>query len=208
MKRYWITGVLLLAAVVGVAVYLGAVRANREPSPAARAVNQGTSAARHQRAFSLIDSHGSPVTDQFFRGDWLVVFFGFTHCEDICPTALLKLSAALEALGDPGRRVRVAFITVDPERDTPEVLHDYLQKFSPKFTGLTGTPEQIDAVEHTFRAYAEKQAATNEGSYAMNHSSSFYVLDPEGQFCRQISAETEVKDLAATLRRAMNLHAD
>jgi len=207
MKRRLITSVLLRAAAVGVAAYLSTMRVDRGRSPAARATKEDTRAAGRQRPFTLTDSRGSPVTDQFFRGDWLVVFFGFTHCVDVCPTALHKLSAALQALGDSGSQVRVAFITVDPERDTPEVLHAYLQTFGPSFIGLTGTPEQIHVVEQTFRVYAEKQPATVEGNYAINHSGSFYVLDPNGQFCRQISADTDIKDLASTLRRAMNLHA-
>jgi protein SCO1 len=164
-------------------------------------------ASERPRTFSLVDSAGATVSDRSFRGDWLIVFFGFTHCADICPTSLFKLSRALESLGDQGGHVRVAFITIDPKRDSPQVLKSYLKAFGPRFTGLTGSQEQIEAAERTFRAYSEKQADSGNGNYAMIHSTTFYVLDPNGNFARQISAEADIEDLAETLRRAMMPHA-
>lgn len=186
MKHRWLHGVLAVAVVFGIATYFGSTR-TEQPG----------------RAFALIDSNGARVTDRSFHGHWLIVYFGFTHCTDVCPVHMLKLSKALEVLGAQAAQVRVAFITVDPERDSAQVLHSYLRGFGPKFTGLTGTQPQIDAAEQTFRAYAEKRPAAADGSYAMNHSSSFYVLDPNGHFRRQISAEAGIPDLAATLRSAM-----
>lgn len=207
MKRWWFYGVLPVAGLVGVAIYLGSARVHLGPSAEPRTVGEAAPVSNRQRSFSLTDSSGTRVTDQSFKGDWLIVYFGFTHCVDVCPAALFKLSKALETLNDPGRHVRVAFITVDPDQDSPEVLHTYLQPFGSRFTGLTGTSEQINAAEQTFRAYAEKKTGTPGGNYAMNHSSSFYVLDPNGQFRRQISTEAGVEDLAATLRSAMSLNA-
>lgn len=207
MKGRWFYATLVIAAVIVVAVYLGSTGVNGGQSAQPAAVKDGPAASDRVRSFSLTDSRGTIVTDRSFRGDWLIVFFGFTHCADICPAALFKLSRALEALGDPAARVRVAFITVDPDRDSPQVLHTYLQAFGPRFIGLTGTQEQISATEETFRAYAEKQAKAADGGYGMNHSSSFYVLGPNGQFRRQISAESTIADLIASLRSAMSLNA-
>lgn len=206
MKGRWFYAAGGLAAVIVVAVYLGFAGGNHGMSARPAAVKEGTAASDRVRSFSLTDTGGTIVTDRSFKGDWLIVFFGFTHCADICPAALFKLSRALEALGDPAARVRVAFVTVDPDRDSPQVLHSYLQAFGPRFIGLTGTQEQISATEKTFRAYADKQAKAANGGYGMNHSSAFYVLDPNGRFRRQISAESTIEDLAASLRRAMSLN--
>jgi protein SCO1/2 len=207
MTGRWFYAAGGLAAGIVVAVYLGSAGVNRGQSPQPAAVKDGPAVSDRVRSFSLTDSGGTIVTDRSFRGDWLVVFFGFTHCADICPAALFNLSRALEALGDPAAHIRVAFITVDPDRDSPQVLHTYLQAFGPRFIGLTGTQEQISATEETFRAYAEKQAKRADGDYGMNHSTAFYVLDPNGQFRRQISTESTIADLTASLRSAMSLNA-
>ena len=197
----------VIAITVGVVVYCGSAVTNRGQTAQPAAVQEGPAASDRLRSFALTDSSGSVVTDRSFRGDWFVVFFGFTHCVDICPAALFKLSKALEALGDPAARVRVAFITIDPDRDSPQVLHTYLKPFGPRFIGLSGTQEQISATEETFRAYAEKQAKKADGVYAMNHSNALYLIDPNGAFRRQISAESTIPDLTASLRNAMNLKA-
>jgi protein SCO1/2 len=206
MKSRWFSAAGGLTAVIVVAVYLGSAGASRGQAAQPAAAQDGPVVSDRVRSFSLTGSRGTIVTDRSFRGDWLVVFFGFTHCVDICPAALFNLSRALEALGEPAAGIRVAFITVDPDRDSPEVLHTYLQAFGPRFIGLTGTQQQISATEETFRAYAEKQAKTADGNYGMNHSSAFYVLDPNGQFRRQISAESTIAGLTASLRSAMRLN--
>ena len=207
MRSRGLCAAWVIGTVTGVVMYCGSAVTNRGQSAQPAAVQQGPAASDRLRSFSLTDSSGAAVTDRSFRGDWFVVFFGFTHCVDICPAALFKLSKALEALGDPAARVRVAFITIDPDRDSPQVLHTYLKPFGPRFIGLSGTQEQISATEETFRAYAEKQAKKADGDYAMSHSSALYVIDPNGAFRRQISAESTIPDLAASLRNAMNLKA-
>jgi len=173
-------------------------RSQPRPSAPSGAINSAQAAPNRLRAFSLTDSRGAVVTDRTFRGEWLVVFFGFTNCPDTCPAALFKLSKALDALGSQGNGVRVAFITIDPERDTPQALKTYLQPFGPRFTGLTGSPAEISATERTFHAYAEKQPRASDGTYGVDHSSAFYVLDPKGQFQRQVSAESSIPDLTAS----------
>jgi protein SCO1/2 len=172
-------------------------------STASDAVKESQTASSRLRAFSLTDSRGEAVTDRSFRGEWLIVFFGFTNCPDTCPAALFKLSKALDALGSDSLHVRVAFVSIDPERDTPQALKAYLQPFGPRFTGLTGSQDQITATEQTFRAYAQKQPRAKNGSYGVDHSSAFYVVDPQGQFQRQVSAESSIPDLTASLRSAL-----
>jgi protein SCO1/2 len=108
------------------------------------------------------------------------VFFGFTQCPDICPSSLAELSEVMRQLGDQASKVQVLLITVDPERDTPEVLRAYVSGFSPKFLGLTGTPAEIKQVAASFKAYYAKAPAA-KGGYTMDHSSSFYLLDPKGE---------------------------
>jgi len=204
MKGRFFLGIVFIAALVAFAGYWGAISVHRERTAPLGGAKGGPSAAHRIRSFSLINSQRAVVTEQTFRGEWLIVFFGYTHCPDVCPAALFKLSKVLEALGDQGARVQVAFITIDPERDSPELLKTYMQAFGPRFIGLTGSQEQISAAEQAFGAYAEKQAPTADGNYGMKHSTSFYVLDPTGQFRRQISSESSTADLSAAVRSAMN----
>ena len=132
-----------------------------------------------------MDQNGHAVTDESFRGEWLIVFFGFTHCPAICPTTLAKLAAALDELGTKGEDVRVALITVDPERDAPEVLAKYLEPFGPRFVGLTGTTNQLAAATRIFRAYSQQQPASGDGAYDVQHSTHLYLVGPDGRFRRQ-----------------------
>ena len=131
--------------------------------------------------FTLTDTDGRIVTERDFRGRPYLVFFGFTHCPDICPTKLFEISEILKATGERGRDLRALFITVDPERDTPEVLRSYLGSFDPRIVGLTGSREAVDAAVRAFRAYA-KRVPLKEGDYTMEHTSLVYLLDKQGRF--------------------------
>jgi len=203
MKERSVVGTVLKAASLGLVAYMGIIGTQRGPYAQAGAATKEPISSDGERPFSLIDSSGATVTDRAYRGNWLIVFFGFTHCGDTCPTALFKLSKALDVLGKQAANVRVAFITIDPERDSPQALKEYLKAFNPQFAGLTGSPEAIRVTERKFRVYADKQAAKANGDYGMSHSATFYVLDPSGQFRRQMSAESSVGDLAASLRSAL-----
>lgn len=130
--------------------------------------------------WALTGMDGKSYTSSNFAGKVQLVFFGFTQCPDICPTALAELSEVLRSLGDQASRVQVLMISVDPERDTPEVLRAYVSGFNPNFLGLTGTPAQIKQVAASFKAYYAKAPAA-KGGYSMDHSSSFYLLDPKGE---------------------------
>ncbi len=131
--------------------------------------------------FTLVDQDGRTVTDKDFAGATHLVFFGFTHCPDVCPTTLQQISDVLAALGPKGKAMKVAFITVDPERDDPASLKAYLSSFDPRITGLTGTPEQIAAVVKAYRAYSRKVPEKN-GDYVMEHTAIVYVMDAQNRF--------------------------
>ena len=150
--------------------------------------------------FSLVDHNGKAVTERDFRGRHMLIYFGFTHCPDFCPAALQVMSAALEDIGDKADRVTPIFITVDPERDTPELLKGYVTHFHPRMVGLTGTAEQAAAVAKAYRVYARKVTdGSDDGSYTMDHSSIIYLMDADGKFVTHFSHGTPVDTMSRRL---------
>lgn len=154
--------------------------------------------------FTLTDHTGKRVSDADFRGKNMLVFFGFTYCPDVCPTALQVMAGALEQLGPKAERLVPLFITVDPERDTPEQMAQYVQSFHPKLVGLTGTRAEIDTVLKAYRVYAQKvEDPKSTAGYTMNHSSIVYLMGPDGayrtHFTHATSVETMVERLAKLL---------
>jgi protein SCO1/2 len=132
--------------------------------------------------FTLTDGGGHRVSDRDFRGKWLLVYFGYTHCPDACPTTLSDLAAGLDKLPAEARQhIRVLFITVDPGRDTPPVIGSYAQAFGPQFVGLTGSPADLAPVEASYHVYSQRHDLKG-GDYAMDHSSIVYVMNPDGKF--------------------------
>ena len=131
--------------------------------------------------YTLTNHRGETVTDQGFRGKVQLVFFGFTHCPDVCPTALSLLTDLLEQLGSSANQVQPIFITVDPERDTVEAMARYVEAFHPSIVGLTGSPEQVATAAQAFRVFYRK-APVASGDYFMEHSGSIYVMDRSGAF--------------------------
>lgn len=150
--------------------------------------------------FRLQAAGGRNVTDADFRGKWMLVYFGYTRCPDACPTALQDIANALDTLGpDAKRKVAVLFITVDPERDTPAAMADYVSAFDAPITGLSGTPAEIAAAAKEYRVYYAKHPKTG-GEYDMDHSSIIYVMDPRGRFVGNFTHETAPDAIAAKLR--------
>lgn len=194
------------AFVLGEQLVLGGVTARKlgQMIGAGRAGPPALDTYAAQRSFSLVDQHGTAVSARDFLGEWLLVAFGFTHCPDVCPMSMSRLATAVKLLDADAQRLRVALITVDPERDTPEVLARYVAAFDTRFVGLTGSPQQVAAATAAFGAYAAPQAADAEGSYAVNHSSAFYLIDPRGRFSRQLSSESSPEQLAASLKKIIN----
>jgi protein SCO1 len=161
-------------------------------------------AAETGRKFTLVDQNGRTVTDEQFRGKWLLVFFGYTHCPDVCPTALNTMAETLDALA-PARRDKVQpiFITVDPERDTPAVLKDYVGAFEgANIVGLTGTPAQVNAAEAAYQVHAERHD-TEDGDYTMDHSSMIHIMDPDGRFVSLIYTMMKPERIAERLTKLM-----
>ena len=150
--------------------------------------------------FRLVDQDAKPVSEQDFKGKPFLVFFGFTHCPDICPTALFEMSEVLRKLGPDADHINVLFITVDPERDTPAVLKDYLSSFEPQVRGLTGDPDAIAAAEKTYRVFARK-IPLDGGEYTMDHSAVLYLMNKEGKFVAPFNLKRTPEEAAAELRR-------
>jgi protein SCO1/2 len=153
--------------------------------------------------FRLTDQNGRTVTEQDFKGAPFLVFFGFTHCPDVCPTTLFEVSEILRTLGPDAARVRVAFITVDPERDTPPALKDYLSSFDPHMEGLTGDAAAIAAVAKAYRVYYKK-VPLDEG-YTMDHTAIVYLMDKDGNFVSPFNLKRTTEAAAADLRRYLRL---
>jgi protein SCO1/2 len=152
--------------------------------------------------FTLVDQHGKTVTDQDFRGRYMLVFFGFTHCPDICPAELQVISAALEELGPKAEEVVPIFVTLDPERDTPEVMADYVKNFGSRFVGLTGSPEAIAEAAKAYRvAYSKFQEGQTKDDYSIDHSALVYLMSKDGEYVTHFAYGTPVAKITETLRR-------
>jgi protein SCO1/2 len=150
--------------------------------------------------FKLTDQNGQTVTDQDMKGRPFLVFFGFTHCPDVCPTTLFEVSQIFRALGPDADKVRALFITVDPERDTPALMKDYLSSFDPHMAGLTGDPAAVAAVAKAYRVYYKK-VPLDQGGYTMDHTAIIYLMDKEGRFVAPFSLKRTTEATAADLRR-------
>lgn len=154
--------------------------------------------------FTLVDGAGKTVTDQQFRGRYMLIYFGYTHCPDACPTALSDMATALGKLTEAQRaKIQPIFITVDPERDNGQALADYVAAFGPDFIGLGGSLDQVAAVKKAFHVYAAKHP-TKDGGYDMDHSSIIYLMDPDDRFIGSFTQETDSDQMAKKLVAAMS----
>ncbi len=149
--------------------------------------------------FALEDGSGKTFTEQMLRGRPFLVYFGYTHCPDTCPTELARISDALAAMG--AKAVPALFITVDPERDTPKVMQDYASSFGPHVIGLSGAPQAIGAVEKAYRVFARKGKVESDGSYSMDHSSVVYLMDKTGAFVEALNLDRPPAETAKELER-------
>jgi protein SCO1/2 len=150
--------------------------------------------------FHLIDQNGQPFTDQNMKGKPYLVFFGYTHCPDICPTTLFDMSQLMRKLGPDADRIGALFITVDPERDTSAVLKDYLASFDPHLRGLTGAQPAIDQATKDYRVYAKK-VPLQGADYTMDHTALVYLMDKDGRFVAPFNMQRTADAEAAELRR-------
>jgi len=144
--------------------------------------------------FTLVDHKGNTVTEADFGDKYRVMFFGFTHCPDFCPTKLYHISQMLDRLpAEKAANIAPIFVTVDPARDTPEILNDYITGFDPRFTALTGSYEQIAAAAKAFRAYYQKVPSDDPDFYNVDHSTFTYVMSPDNEFIDVISYDTSIE---------------
>ena len=170
---------LKLIAVSGLAICAtGLLGACTESKPQFKAVD--ITGADYAKDFQLTDHNGQVRSIKDFAGKVVVLFFGYTQCPDVCPTTMTELAEVRKALGADGDKVQGLFITVDPERDTPEVLKAYMTNFDPSFLALRGTPEQLAAVAKYYKAYYKKVVGQTPTSYTMDHSAASYIYDTKG----------------------------
>jgi protein SCO1 len=153
--------------------------------------------------FQLVDQNGKPFGDSDLKGKWHLVFFGYTNCPDTCPTALNELSLALDRLGKERDDVSIVFITVDPERDTPEVLKPYVANFDAPIIALTGSVEEVAQAAKAYRVYYAKHPRT-EGGYDMDHSAVIYVMDPQGRFAATFTPDSTAQAIAERLQKLLS----
>ena len=155
--------------------------------------------------FTLENGSGKTVTDRDFRGKYMLVYFGYTFCPDVCPTTLSAVADALDKLGPKANELQPVFITVDPKRDTPAVMRQYTAAFTPRLIGLTGTPEQIANVAKEYRVYyAKHRTGPGPDDYSMDHSSVLYLMGPNGKFVAPLNAEGSGDALATALRKLIS----
>jgi protein SCO1/2 len=214
---------LVLAVIAAVALTWAALSWHQKSRPAFSvgpvatrpASGTGAEAAEVGGPFELLAHTGKTVSDATYRDSFMLVFFGYTYCPDVCPTELLVMSQALDLLGEKAETVQPIFITVDPERDTPAALADYVINFHPRLVGLTGSAEQIEATAKAYRAYYAKAPLTPAGGsadtgggkpaeaetedYLMNHSAFIYLMGPNGKYRTVFPPRTPPEDMAKAI---------
>ena len=166
--------------------------------------NTDITGAGYGKELSLTDQNGRPRTLADFRGKVVVLFFGYTHCPDVCPTTLAELSQVMKMLGSDADRVQVLFVTVDPERDTPAVLSQYVTAFDPRFLGLSGDAAATRRAAKEFKVFYEKRKGPAPGEYSVDHSAGTYVIDPEGRLRLFVGYGKADAGLARDIRTLLN----
>lgn len=190
--------ILLLAAVLlGFAVALGA--ATLYVGQQGRGGATGTGTALIGGPFTLVNQDRKTVTEKDFLGRYMLVFFGYTYCPDICPTELQVMTAALDQMGAEAKKIQPVFISIDPGRDTPDVVKSYVENFGAGLVGLTGTEEQVEQAARAYRVYYAK-AGRDGADYKMDHSTIIYLMGPDGRFVKHFTYTTDAGQLAQELK--------
>ncbi len=154
-------------------------------------------------AFELVDFNGKPFTDKDLKGKYSLIYFGYTYCPDVCPTELQTMTEALERLGPLAKKIRPIMISVDPERDTPKDMKEYLSNFHPSFIGLTGSYDQVKKACAAYRVYFRKTDQKSASDYLMDHSAIVYLMDPEGKFLKHFAYGMSPEKMARGLKEAI-----
>lgn len=153
--------------------------------------------------FTLTNQDGRRVTEKDFLGRHTLVFFGYTYCPDVCPTELQVMTAAIDMMGEDGKAITPVFVTVDPQRDTPEVVKSYVENFGPSLVGLTGTEDEIANMAKAYRVYYARSGNSGSDDYLMDHSSIIYLMGPDGRFVKHFTYTTDAPRLAKELKEAI-----
>lgn len=151
--------------------------------------------------FALLNQDGQAVTDASFAGKYQLIYFGFTYCPDLCPTGLQSISRTMDLLGDKATKVQPLFISIDPERDTPKVVKDYVANFHPSIVGLTGTLPQVQAAAKAFKVYFKKAEQVDDDNYMMDHSTLIFLMAPDGSFLETFKEDVEPQILVDALKK-------
>ena len=195
MKHHVIAWVIMVLGLAGLAAYVGPRFLN--VGPPARTAGEALIGGD----FTLTDSSGTTITNDSFAGKYRLVFFGFTHCPDICPTSLLVMQNAIDQLGEKGKDIIPIFITVDPQRDDKETIGRYVKNFGPRMVGLTGTAEQIRSVAEAYKVYYQKVEDKDSAlGYTVDHSGFIYLMEPDGKYLAHFPHTISEKDLVKSLR--------
>ncbi len=199
LARWGILGVVVIAISAALGFY---VHTPSEVDLVPARAQQSAEAPTIGGPFTLLDHDGKTVTDQDFRGRFMLVFFGFTYCPDVCPTSLTTIAEALDMLGKDAGKIAPLFVTVDPERDTPEQMKMYVGHFHPSIIGLTGSLDQIDRAARGYRVYYAKVMEEDGGAddYLMDHTAITYLMGPDGEFRAFFSHDTTPQEIAQRLR--------
>jgi len=196
--------ILVAVVVLGLGVFV-ALREGRAPQPQSQAESTALKPVTGIGGdFALVDQTGAPFTQAGLLGHPTLLFFGYTFCPDVCPTTLLEAEGWMKELGADADRLKVVFVTVDPERDTPAKLKDYLASFDPRFVGLSGPREEIDRILKAYRVYARKVDGQG-GDYTMDHTAAVYMLDPQARFVGIINFQEETAKAMTKIRRLLTM---
>jgi protein SCO1/2 len=196
----WLSYALIAAFLLAGGVFLVA-RQPEESGSGGVSVPGGVSVGG---PFALTNDHGAAVTDATYRGRWMLVYFGYTFCPDVCPTELQTIAGALDKLGPQAAQVTPLFVTVDPARDTPAALADYVKLFDDRIVGLTGTDAQIASVARAYRVYYAKDTPKDSSTYLMDHSSFMYLMGPDGKFRALFRQGMSAQELADAIHAQMS----
>ena len=205
MNRIYVWG-LVVAALVALLLSIAGQRGMLGERPAPQAEKEGV--ALIGGPFALVDGNGATITERDFAGRHMLVSFGFTSCPDVCPTLLITVGQTLDALGDDAAALQALFITVDPERDTPDVVAAYVKNFHPDLVGLSGSVEQVAAAAAAYRIYYAKvpnpdAAAGDTLDYSIDHSAYLYLMGPDGAYLSHFTHRTTVEEIVAVIRGAL-----
>ncbi len=193
-----LTGLMIAVSLVLVISLVTLLAIDPKRGPASRTTGEALVGG----PFTLVNHEGETVTDQDFRGKTMLIYFGFTFCPDVCPVRLLTMAQVLDKLGRKAEQVQPMFISVDPERDTPEVMAQYVQHFHPRIVGLTGTPDQVSQVADAYRVtYYKDETNESLAGYVVNHVDIFYLMGPNGEYLDHFTHMATPDEIATDIRQ-------